>query len=649
MNRYYSAFPLSALFLLAFSGTAHSQFAGGDGTPDSPWQIQTAEQLHNVRDHLSAHFILVDDIDLGIAPWNEENGWEAIGIYIDWNDPDNAPFTGTLDGDGHTISGLYIYRPDEDHQGLFADTEGALIKNVTLADIDITGQNNVGGLAGRNVEGTISGVYASGVLNGHTSVGALVGEIRQQGAIITDSHASADVTGEYAVGGLAGRVTADARIDRSHADGNVTGTGEGLTYAGGLAGLVNLRSSISTSHATGDVTGTGNRVGGLAGSYNPGRGYDLVNCYATGNVTGVWRVGGLVGYLHNSKIADSYATGDVDGESFIGGLVGDSDNGEIIYYPTSYWRHQTFASGNVTGSGGLGQIGGLVGSNRGSIIRAFATGSVDGDVRVGGLAGVNSSYAIIENSYATGSVKGDNMVGGLVGHNTEANRRSGKITNSYAVGKVFDADQAGGLVGLNDGDSSENVIDSYYDIEKTEQDESDGGYGRTTDEMTYPYAEGVFANWNFEHTWIHDTDHSVNNGYPHMSMQDTDTYVSDPGPHEDTALEIRLSQNHPNPFNPTTRISFSLTEAADVRLEIFDMLGRRVALLVNERRQAGRHTVDFDASGLSSGVYISRLQVGGYFAAGVGMDNDSRVGHNQGLTGRNPARKVLTRTMTLVK
>lgn len=649
MRPYFSIIPFITFFLLVLSGTAHSQFAGGDGTQNDPWQIQTPEQLHNVRDHLNAHFILVGDIDLDVAPWNEDEGWEPIGVFIDWNDPDNEAFTGTFDGAGHTISGLYIYRPDEDYQGLFADTEGALLKNVTLADIDVEGHDNVGGLAGRTIQGTISGVYASGVVIGHSFVGGLVGVIRQQGAIITDSHASADVTGESAVGGLAGSVTSDARIDRSHADGDVTGTGEGFTHVGGLAGTVSIDGTISNSHATGDVSSTGHRVGGLVGSFTPGRRQRLENCYATGDVSGLRNVGGLIGYLHNSMVADSYATGDVEGESFVGGLVGDSDNGEIIHYPISQHRHETFASGDVTGTGELGRVGGLVGSNNGTITRAYAIGSVEGDNQVGGLAGRNRSFGIIENSFALGSVKGESRVGGLVGYNNEPSRGYGTITNSYAAGKVFDGDQTGGLVGFNDDESRDNVIDSYYDTEKTGHEESDGGYGHTTEEMTYPYAEGVFENWDFEHTWIHDTDHSVNNGYPHMFILDTDTYVSDPGPHEDTALEIRLSQNHPNPFNPATRISFRLPEAADVRLEIYDILGRRVAVLVSERRQAGRHTVDFDASGLSSGVYISRLQVGGDIVDGISMNGDSRSGHGQSHTSGSPTHKVLTRTMTLVK
>jgi len=74
--------------------------------------------------------------------------------------------------------------------------------------------------------------------------------------------------------------------------------------------------------------------------------------------------------------------------------------------------------------------------------------------------------------------------------------------------------------------------------------------------------------------------------------------------------EFELSQNYPNPFNPTTQISYQLPEDSVVRLEIYDLLGRRVQILVNDNQQTGRHTVTFDASGLASGVYIYRLQAG---------------------------------------
>lgn len=71
-----------------------------------------------------------------------------------------------------------------------------------------------------------------------------------------------------------------------------------------------------------------------------------------------------------------------------------------------------------------------------------------------------------------------------------------------------------------------------------------------------------------------------------------------------------LAQNYPNPFNPTTVISYQLPVTSEVRLEVYDMLGRQVATLINEQVAAGRHTVSFDASRLSSGVYLYRLQAG---------------------------------------
>ena len=74
--------------------------------------------------------------------------------------------------------------------------------------------------------------------------------------------------------------------------------------------------------------------------------------------------------------------------------------------------------------------------------------------------------------------------------------------------------------------------------------------------------------------------------------------------------EFNLDQNYPNPFNPTTTIAFSIPEDSDVRLVIYDMLGRQVATLVDETKSAGSYDVTFNAENLASGTYIYRLHAG---------------------------------------
>jgi hypothetical protein len=72
--------------------------------------------------------------------------------------------------------------------------------------------------------------------------------------------------------------------------------------------------------------------------------------------------------------------------------------------------------------------------------------------------------------------------------------------------------------------------------------------------------------------------------------------------------EFSLAQNHPNPFNPSTRIQYGLPVAARVKLEVFDLMGRVVKVLVDERQQAGYHEVVFENSSLPTGMYFYRLK-----------------------------------------
>ena len=85
----------------------------------------------------------------------------------------------------------------------------------------------------------------------------------------------------------------------------------------------------------------------------------------------------------------------------------------------------------------------------------------------------------------------------------------------------------------------------------------------------------------------------------------------DAEPEAELPAELTLTQNYPNPFNPTTVISYEVPEQQHVRLTVYDMLGRQVTVLVDESRSPGRYDVTWDASTLSSGVYIYRLEAGG--------------------------------------
>lgn len=112
-----------------------------------------------------------------------------------------------------------------------------------------------------------------------------------------------------------------------------------------------------------------------------------------------------------------------------------------------------------------------------------------------------------------------------------------------------------------------------------------------------------------EIVWRATTDVLETTGLPDVATKRgaVDPSLAPLGP---KALTTGLEQNFPNPFNPRTTIAFTLAHEGYVHLEVFDVQGKRVATLIDGVRSAGRNTVSFEASALSSGIYFYRLNAG---------------------------------------
>ena len=282
---------------------------------------------------------LTANLDLASAG-DSVTGWAPIG------GASNA-FTATFNGGapGFTVSNLTIDNSSLNRIGLFGQTgPGSVIRNVTLADVDIAGGTLTGAMVGRN-SGSIIDSSATGTVSGVSYAGGLVGASVHPGSVIVGSTASVQVTGR--------------------AEGS---------YTGGLVGWNN--GPIIDSHAIGDVNGV-TWVGGLVGAGVINR---ISGSTASGAVTGIDRVGGLVG-LNDGPIIDSHATGNVNGARWVGGLVGSNSGAGGVNRISG-----STAGGAVTGTD---RVGGLVGWNNGPISSSHATGDVIGVKWVGGLVGSN--------------------------------------------------------------------------------------------------------------------------------------------------------------------------------------------------------------------------------------------------------------------
>ena len=400
---------------------------------------------------------LVRDLD-----FRDTNSYTGTTLITNWTAGANGdPFTAIFEGNGFMISNLQIASEASANLvsnttarelGLFGVVAGdAEIRRVRLRNVSIVGADEIGALVGdfrgnkiidsHVISGTVTTFHDGGCMVGHSS-----GEI-------IESSANCQISGNRAVGGLAGRAT--GQIHNSFASSTVTGGSDAIAGSmpatGGLVGI--SETAISDSYATGNVRGT-DKVGGLVGEVQSNA--EVTNSFALGDVTGNTQVGGLIG-LSSANIRNSYATGTVRASRVAGGLVGHVNASNV---------NNSFALGNV---------------------------SANAD-RAGGLIGFIENGRI-SNSHASGDVRGSNNVAGLVGV------LSGEIRDSYAVGKVSGDSNVAALVGLRQGTTS--IRTSYWSTDNGIPS-SMAGRGFSSKALRSATAPGTnasrpYTNWSNDH------------------------------------------------------------------------------------------------------------------------------------------------------
>ncbi len=321
-------------------------FAGGIGTYEDPYLVSTATHINDIRNHLSEHFKQINNIDL-----SEYSNWIPIG----YNGGVIRPFTGAYDGCNFKITGLKMYQPprtyeyNDVHLGLFSLVKtNHELKNIHLENVQITGAISVGALVTTIDKGHIINCSSSGKITVEPGggVGGLIGQISPSDSSvrITDCSSSVNIRIKYReyvgagdFGGLIGAISTDpylpnATIDilRCYSTGDVTlddtyGFFNYYTYIENIGGLI------------GDVVADRD--------YNTGN-FTMINirqCYSTGVVRGIERVGGLIGSCANAILTDCYSTSNLDESpgwsksvygreymfKYFGGFIGTSSNNII--------------------------------------------------------------------------------------------------------------------------------------------------------------------------------------------------------------------------------------------------------------------------------------------------------------------------------
>ena len=348
-----------------WDGSVAESFAGGSGTAKDPYLIANGAQLKLfatiVVRNTAACGKLTADIELnnteGWESWNETtapaNSWTPIGSG-------SQPFNGTLDGDGHSVSGIYI-NSTADYQGLVGYLGSGRTRNIGVKASYIKGVNHVGGVCGGNASGNVSNCYNTGSVEGNSSVGGVCG--MNMMANVINCYNSGSVEGNDYVGGLCGRN--DGTVSNCYNSGSV----EGNSSVGGVCG--ENWGAVTSCYNTANVTGTGDYVGGVCGDNYFGI---VTNCYNSGSVEGNYDVGGVCGRNSNT-VSNCYNTGSVEGNYSVGGVCGEN-------YGTV---NNCYNTGKVTGSN---DVGGVCGWDQGIMTNCYyLTGTAAGGINGSDAAG----------------------------------------------------------------------------------------------------------------------------------------------------------------------------------------------------------------------------------------------------------------------
>ena len=264
-----------------WDGMTASEFAGGTGEENDPYQISTAAQLAYLAQKVNAgeayrykYIVLTADIDLA----NKE--WTPIGIY-------RNSFQGNFDGRNHTVTRMRISNSSMDYGGLFGECRrhniNSAIKNITVKNSDINGKRFVGAIVGRaegiNIENCRS---IANTINSEKNVGGICGYFGgNPGGKVSQCYNSSKVTGDDSAGGIAGigdRCTAENCLNTGEI--KVTTRQDGST-GGGIFGFFNdsiASASITACVNLGKVSG-GASFGGIVGRTDSKSTGHISNCY----------------------------------------------------------------------------------------------------------------------------------------------------------------------------------------------------------------------------------------------------------------------------------------------------------------------------------------------------------------------------------